>query len=209
MSDMPDWHRLSDAHHVPFGAAYLSDARIGIDLEDYDYVEDEYVLSGPGYLYDRFEGGAPRRRPSSLEYTTRMLVRRPRRSADFSGRLHFEALHPSGDRGITWSTLQDYMIRSGHAWAGVTISNMGVSALKVHDPAAYAAISLPSDGLRWDILGQAARLLRSQDGPLAGFFPERVYASGWSYTGSLWRTFVAEGFHGAGRDVDGGSILDG
>ncbi len=194
---------------VPFGTAYLPDEKVGFDLAPAGYVEEEFVVSGKAHLYDRDAAGNPAARADALEYETRMLVRRPRDRRAFSGVVHFEALHPSGDRGLSWASLAPYLVSAGHAWVGVTVTNMGAAALAAYDPDAYATVSLPSDGLRWDVLAQTGALVRSDTGPLGGFGVARVYASGWSYTGSLWRTFVAEGFGDRACRPDGGPLFDG
>jgi hypothetical protein len=194
---------------VPFGTAYLPDEGVGFDLDPADFVEEEVLVTGTARLYDRDGAGNPMARAEPLQYETRMLVRRPRHPSACSGVVHFEALHPSGDRGISWENLAPYLVSAGHVWVGVTVTNMGAAALAAYDRDAYASISLPSDGLRWEILAQAAALVRSGTGPLAGFGVERVYASGWSYTGSLWRTFVAEGFGDRVRRPDSGPLFDG
>jgi hypothetical protein len=188
----------SIAHGTPFCPAYLPSEGLGTDLAAYGYTEDEYLLSGTAGGYRR-GAVSPEPGPAGFRYVTRLLVRQPARAEAFSGRLFFEGLHPSGDRGLTWGHATPWLLRSGHAWAGVTVFRMPAELMRQFDPDRYRRVSLRSDDLRFDILHDAATLLRGAQSPIRG--PVRfVYASGWSYTGSLWRTYLAEGFHELGPE---------
>jgi hypothetical protein len=174
----------------PFAAADHSVTRR--DLSKDGYVEEEYFLSGDANVYDwpaldnlvSFAKGP---------YTTRILVRRPKNAARFSGTVIVEALNPSlrYDAAVMWMESQDYILRSGHAYVGVTVKAVAVESLKKFDAQRYASLSfknplpasetcaqsqlppapggLPAEstpetenGLIWDILSQAGALLRSR-----------------------------------------------
>ena len=62
-----------DSH--PFAAAGV--AQTPIDLAAYAYVDEEFFNSGSGYVYRWHEDGGLGVRARGLEYTTRILVRRP------------------------------------------------------------------------------------------------------------------------------------
>ncbi len=155
------------------------------------YVEEEYFISGSANVYEwpaigKLEGFA--RGP----YTTRLLVRRPKSPAKFSGTVIVEALNPSlrYDAPIMWMESQDYFIRHGDAYVGVTIKPVAIEFLKLFDPERYASLSfknpLPAsqtcpqselppapgglppestpateNGLIWDILSQVGVLVRN------------------------------------------------
>lgn len=202
---IPEWRRLEiSGAQSPFATAYLRDVPLGVDLSRWDYVEEEYLVSSVASTYVPSDSEPVV--TSDQKYTTRLLVRRPRKESQFSGRLFFEGLHPNGDTGLTWESIHPWLLRSGHAWAGVSIFGPPIEMMKAFAPDRYRDVSVGSDGLRWDILSQAAALLRSRTGPLSGV--TRTFASGWSYTGSLWRTYVGEGFHER-RGPDEPPLFDG
>jgi hypothetical protein len=173
----------------PFAAA--AHAVTPRDLSKDGYVEEEYFVSGRANVY---EWPALNQLVSFAEgpYTTRILVRRPRDHARFSGTVIVEALNPSirYDAAVMWMESQDYIIRSGHAYVGVTVKPVAVESLKLFDPQRYGVLSfqnplppsqtcaqsqlppapggLPPEstpstenGLIWDILSQAGALLHS------------------------------------------------
>ena len=77
---------------TPFGAWIM-------DLSADDYVEQEYLVSGQANIYDYVDEAA--RSPvvevteADHPYTTRILVRRPRRSKEFNGTVYLEVLNPT------------------------------------------------------------------------------------------------------------------
>jgi hypothetical protein len=80
------------------------------------------------------------------------------------------------------------------------------------DPVRYAPLVWAQDDApRWDAFAQIAALIRdpAAGNPFAGYRVRRVYAAGWSFTGSLLRTFVNEGFHDRARDRWGRPLVDG
>jgi hypothetical protein len=161
------------------------------DLSKDGYIEEEYFISGQANVYDWPALGkliSIARGP----YTTRILVRRPKDPAHFSGTVIVEALNPSirYDAAIMWAESQNYFIRSGHAYVGVTVKPVAVESLKLFDPHRYAGLSfknplplgrtcgqsqlppapggLPPEstpatenGFIWDILSQTGALLHS------------------------------------------------
>jgi hypothetical protein len=84
--------------------------------------------------------------------------------------------------------------------------------MRAFDPVRYAPIAWPEDDApRWDAFAQVAALIHdpSPGTPFAGYRVRRVYAAGWSFTGSLLRTFINEGFHERTRDRWGRALIDG
>jgi hypothetical protein len=87
-----------------------------------------------------------------------------------------------------------------------------LASLRESAPARYAAIVWPdNNGISWDVFGSVAQLLRSdsQSNPLRDFPVKRMYATGWSATGSFLRTYTNEGFHERYRKSDGRPTIDG
>jgi hypothetical protein len=112
------------------------------DLGASGYVEEEYFVSGEASVYEWPELG----KLSSIArgpYTTRILVRRPKDPARFSGTVIVEALNPSlrYDAAIMWMESQDYFIGHGDAYVGVTVKPVAVESLKRFDSHRYAALS--------------------------------------------------------------------
>ncbi len=192
---------------VPLGTAWLPRHGHGLDLAAFGYVEEEYLVSGQADEWT-WDG---RLRPVTAgprPFTTRILLRRPADRAAFSGAVYLEPNHADYDRSLTWSATAPWLVRSGHAHVGVTQEVATVPDLARWDPGRYGPLSIPRPGQRWDIAGLVAALVKSGDGPLAGYPVSRVVMSGWSQTGTFCRTFLGEGFHercraGQGPAVDG------
>jgi hypothetical protein len=90
--------------------------------------------------------------------------------------------------------------------------NDALSSLRTTAPERYAPIVWPdNNGIAWDVFGSAAYLLRSEseNNPLRAFPIKRMYATGWSATGSFLRTYTNEGFHDRYRRADGSPTIDG
>ena len=198
----------------------------GIDLAAHGYLEEEYFVSGTAniYHYDAQWNRAVKR--SDVPYTTRLILRRPKDVSRFSGTIQFECAHPQGARTSNWNGTKAYIVRHGDAYVNVMcggdiptrqvpLDQQPTAAprlLKWFDAARYGSIEWPEDdGIRWDVMAQVGGLLKgkSPSNPLAGYRVARMYAAGWSFTGSLWRTYVNEGFPEQYRMPDGSPIFDG
>jgi hypothetical protein len=59
------------------------------------YVETEHLVSGNANVYTWTQPGPATVRTPNAPYTTRILVRRPKREKDFSGNVVVEMLNPS------------------------------------------------------------------------------------------------------------------
>ncbi|RNL81678.1 alpha/beta hydrolase domain-containing protein [Halostreptopolyspora alba] len=157
---------------------------IEVDLGAHDYVEEEFFLRGTAEHYDSDTGEAV----DSSPYTTRMVVRRPAEAADFSGATFLEWNNVSfgQDIEIDWSTSNEYLMRSGHVWVGLSAQRVGVDALRDWDPDRYGDLDVGGpeldDAPAFDILSQTARALRSPEGvdPLPGLDVEEIIATGHS-----------------------------
>ena len=179
------------AQSYPFGAA--DHQLVPQDLSRRGYVEEEYLVSGKANVYSWPATGPAVVRTPDAPYTTRILVRRPKRAKDASGSVIVEMLNPSNlfDLNIGWAISGEHFMRNGDVWVGITAKPVAIEALKNFDPERYAALSfanpLPLDdpancdpvtppdtreterGLIWDIYTQVGAWLKSDaaSNPLA------------------------------------------
>jgi len=193
--------------------------QVPLDLADYGYVEQEYLLSGEAGVYDwpSGDGTDPLEPLAAGPYQTRILVRRPAAISAASGVVIVEALNPSSpvDLPIMWAESHLQFMADGVTWVGVTVKPNTMIALKRFDPARYASLSMahpengptcaasainswsnpttPDDetGLAWDMLTQLGLLLKSDnaDNP-AGAPAQRLYMTGQSQTAGYARTYT-------------------
>jgi hypothetical protein len=215
----------------PFGGAafQLRPQRLQRD----GYVEEEYLVSGTANVYTWPAPGAAKVRTPNAPYTTRILVRRPKRAKDASGNVVVEMLNPSNlfDLNIGWALAHEEFLRRGDTWVGITAKPIAVDALKTFDPKRYKDLSfanplpltdpancatVPADsarttenGLIWDINGQVGAWLRSdaKSNPMRGSV-ERVYGFGYSQTGGYLNTYV-NAIHPLDVRRNGRPIFDG
>jgi hypothetical protein len=151
------------------------------DLARLGYTEQEFLLTGTA---DSYELAGPRTpdgqwsvRPASrAAFTTRVVVRQPADRGSFSGTVLVEWLNVSGglDAAPDWMMAHTELIRSGHAWAGISAQRAGIEGgglvpglhLKKSHPARYAELSHPGDAWAFDIFSQAGHALRASPGVL-------------------------------------------
>ena len=178
------------------------------DLAALGYTEHEFVLQGSAESYQLAgqrgqDGRWPVRPAGQAPFTTRVLLRRPARDANFSGTLVVEWLNVSGgvDAPPDWMLAHTQLIRRGHAWAGVSAQRAGIEGgglvdsfhLKKAHPARYAQLSHPGDAWSFDIFSQAARALLDAGGLIprrADGSPARLLATGHSQSGAFLVTYV-------------------
>jgi alpha/beta hydrolase family protein len=113
------------------------------DLDAVGYVEEEYFLSGNANVYEWGGSGRDVRTIAGpAKYTNRILVRRPRDPARFSGNIEVEVLNASlgVDGAGTLMAFSDLMLRQGDVWIGMTSKPVVARALQKFDPKRYAAL---------------------------------------------------------------------
>ena len=196
----------SEGLSVPLGTSWLANCNLGIDIVAAGYVEEEYLLSGAAGVWT-WDNDFRSVTLGSKPYTTRIVLRRPEDPAQFSGVVQLEPNHPDDDRALTWGALAPWILRSGHAHVGVTQDPAAIRDLQRWDPERYGGLSIPDPTQRWDILGQVAALIHfGLDAALKNLAVNQVIVSGWSMTGTFWRTFLGEGFHERCRLADVNAI---
>ncbi len=227
LADIPRWIGpvAETATSRIFAPAILPGSAEEVAMRRAGYVQEEYFLSGSGNIYSESADGSLAIRTSGVGYTTRLVIVRPRDLRKFNGIVQLGFTHPSLG-GNNWSRLDALVLRSGMAYAVlVTGGDAGTRErstaqwpasspllFKWYDAKRYAAFDWPTDdGIRWDVMGQAATALRQSgaNGPLKGAKVRRVYMSGWSFLGSIQRSFINFGFHDRYRRADGSPVIDG
>jgi hypothetical protein len=195
------------------GAAFVPGFRTLSDLPE-EYIEEEFFIRGSADLYNYAQN--PPLGPTDtttiqtdVDYRTRVIVRRPAKSNKFNGNVVIEWWNTTAgfDTAPVWDPSAEFFAREGYIYVGLTNSNQGMSyllggcrLLNVLPPSCgtrYATLSLPDDGLIWDIASQLANHMRIDDtGSIipSEYEVERIYHSGQSQQGGSIITY-ASGFH--------------
>jgi hypothetical protein len=114
-------------------------------MEAAGYVEEEYFLSGLAKVYEW--AGKDRRIRAVAgpgRYVTRLLVRRPRDPARFSGNVEVGVLNASVGIDIGGPIDRRRMLSQGDVWIGVTTKAVAARNLKKIDPQRYAPLDWSS-----------------------------------------------------------------
>src|SRR5262245_16879978 len=195
------------------GAPFVPGVRLVADLEQ-PYVEEEWLAAGTADLFSYAHD--PPTGPTDLvavqadvPYKTRLIVRRPAQRAKFNGAVVIEWWNSTAgfDSAPVWDQSAEYFAREGYAYVGVTNSTTslgflvgGCSLFGVLPPTCgtrYATLSLPENGLAYEMMSQIANLLASNapGSPLPGEFRvERIFHAGESQQGGSVITY-ASAFH--------------
>jgi hypothetical protein len=195
------------------GAPFIPGVRLVEDLPA-DYVEEEFFISGKADLYNY--GHNPPQGPTDIvaiqeevPYKTRIIVRRPAKANKFNGTVVIEWWNSTAgfDTAPAWDPSAEYFANSGIVYVGVTNSTTslgflvnGCRLLGFLPPSCgsrYSTLSLPKNGLAWDVMSQIANLLKSDDvsNPLpVDYVVERVLHVGESQQAGSVITY-ASGFH--------------
>jgi hypothetical protein len=192
------------------GSGVASQSRAA-ELAGTGYEEHEYFLSGEAQRYSGSSAGPATPTGEPQPYTTRILVRAPASSADFSGRVVVEPFNTSGagDRDAAWGMIGSRIVENGDGWIGVTVRNSSVSALTTTDAVRYAPMDIASNGLAWDMLTQLARLARfSRDQNPLPRPVERAYMTGYSQSAVDAVTY-ANAFNPRAKGSRGEHLYDG
>jgi hypothetical protein len=161
-----------------------------VKVEDFPYLTEEYFVSGTA-------NGAP--------YTTRIIVRRPRNQAAFSGTAVSEALH-AGGRSLIFEWSRQSILTRNHLFVEIVHSAANVNLLKTFNAERYASLSIAM-GQTNEVIAQVGRLIKSKTGPFAPFDVRRVTLMGTSASSGTVRTYLAA--HPTLRMPDEKPIFDG
>lgn len=182
-----------------------------VDLEAAGYVEEEFFVAGTARAYiadgDWAEDGVwPVLEADSADYKTRILVRRPADPKAFSGVVVVEWFNVTSeiDLDVDFKFLSEEILRSGHAWVGVTAQAIAISSngtgplgpdvlgLMAWDSARYESLFHPGDAYSYDIYSQVGATLKAPNGvdPLGGLKPRMVLADGESQSAFRMLTYV-------------------
>lgn len=190
----------------------MSHCRKPYDLGELGYSEEEYFVSGHANVYDIDEKGDMYIKEESLPYKTRVLVRKPKRQEDFSGRVYLDILNATNgyDHEDLWTRIYEWCVRNGHGYIGITSKPLNVAALKTFDyeryqsldwsaakkapqpaPLVYASIPGTEEGLFWDMLSQTANTLKGgKENFFDGWEIRYLYLTGQSQSGAYLNTYI-------------------
>ena len=176
------------------------------------YLECEYLLSGSARTYAGPVTGPVTVKTDERPYITRVLVRRPRDPAAFSGRVLIEPFNTTygADLDALWCRVGTVVQSDGDGWIGVSARAGSVGTLKAFDAARYAELDFATNDLEWDLLAALAASLKAgaEYSPLSDLPVRYVYLGGYSQSGLDTATF-ATAFHLNARLSNGAPIYDG
>jgi len=159
-------------------------------VEDFAYLTEEYFVSGTA---------------NDAPYTTRIIVRRPKDPAQFSGVAVAEALH-AGGRSLIFEWSRVSILTRHHLFVEIVHSPANVTLLKTFNAERYAPLTI-AQGQTNEILAQVGRLLKSGAAPLAPYRVRYATLMGTSASSGTVRGYLPA--HAARRLPDGGPIFDG
>jgi hypothetical protein len=161
-----------------------------VKVEDFPYVTEEYFVSGTA-------NGAP--------YTTRIIVRRPRNAAAFSGIVVAEALH-AGGRSLVFEWSRHSILTRNHLFVEIVHSGANVNLLKTFNTERYAGLNIGM-GQTSEVIAQVGRLIKTRTGPFAGYEVRRATLMGTSASSGTVRSYLTA--HAAWRMPGDEPIFDG
>jgi hypothetical protein len=191
-------------HGWPFGAYFGNISTIG-------YVEEEFFIEGNAAHYTLVgewtnDGKWTLEKGYTSPYKTRILVWRPADPATFNGTIVVEWSNVTVGSDYAFIDFQGMpdLTSLGFAYALVTAQPIGVHGFKVRgqglvswDPERYSTLSIPDDGVPYDIFTQAGialgpdRKTRTTGAdPMNGFEVKKLIAVGGSQSGIRLLSYV-------------------
>lgn len=163
------------------------------DISKYDYIEEEYFLSGTAQSCQPVgeltgDGRWTIEMQNAEPYETRILVRRPADAERFNGTVIVEWADMSNGYELTYSEAQG-IYDNGFAYVSVTADKEGADSLREWDSERYGDLDIPDTGMAYDIFTQAAQATGPQrqtgvNDPMDGLEVKRMVAVGVSDAGS-------------------------
>jgi hypothetical protein len=183
------------------------------ELAQQGYTDSEYFASGTAHSYKPVgtlgNDGHWRVTPdAAAPYRTRIVVRTPQDPKRFNGTVLVEWLNVTAgiDAAPDFTYMNPELMRSGYAWVGVSVQQVGVTGgegviavggapsggLHGADPARYASLQHPGDVYADDIYSQVGRAIRSSQSPdpLGSLRPQRFLAVGESQSAFELTTYI-------------------
>ncbi|MDA0679699.1 MAG: alpha/beta hydrolase domain-containing protein [Proteobacteria bacterium] len=137
--------------------------KVPLHLSDYDYVEEEYYVSGNAHVYDWVPGSnfelvvldassgkwLPYEQKGQIEptaYTSRIMIRRPQDMQKFSGRVVVEIINMTAgyDWTAIWGALWEQILKQGDVYVGLTSKPNVFPGMVRFDAARYGPLSMPN-----------------------------------------------------------------
>ena len=159
-------------------------------VEDFPYVTEEFFVSGTA---------------KDAPYTTRIIVRRPKDPASFSGVVVSEALH-AGGRSLIFEWSRVSILTRHHMFVEIVHSPGNINLLKTFNAERYASLNIAM-GQTNEVIAQAGMLIKSGAGPFAGYRVQKITLMGTSASSGTVRNYLAD--HASLRTANGGPIFDG
>lgn len=169
------------------------------DIGKYDYIEEEYFLSGTAQSCQpvgelTVDGRWTVEMQDAEPYETRILVRRPADAAQFNGTVIVEWADMSNGYELTYSEAQG-IYENGFAYVCVTADQQGADLLREWDKERYGDLTIPDAGMAYDIFTQAAQAIGPQrqagaSDPMGGLEVKRLVAVGASDAGSALLSYA-------------------
>ena len=161
-----------------------------VKVEDFPYVTEEYYVSGT---------------IADAPYMTRIIVRRPRNAAAFSGTVVAEALH-AGGRSLIFEWSRQSILTRNHMFVEIVHSGANINLLKTFNAERYASLNIGM-GQTNEVIAQVGRLIKSKTGPFAAYDVRRATLMGTSASSGTVRNYLTA--HANLRMPDGKPIFDG
>jgi hypothetical protein len=161
-----------------------------VTVESFPYVTEEYFVSGT---------------VNDAPYSTRIIVRRPKDPASFSGTAVSEALH-AGGRSLIFEWSRVSILTRRHLFVEIVHSPANITLLKNFNAARYASLSI-AQGQTNGVIAQVGTLIKSGTGPFAQYRVRQTTLMGTSASSGTVRGYLAD--HPALRLANGTPIFDG
>ncbi|MCH1600042.1 MAG: hypothetical protein L7S70_06635, partial [Pseudomonadales bacterium] len=118
-----------------------------LDLDAYDYIEEEFFISGSGNTYSQPDLATGAIESGGHPYETRLVVRRPSED-DFNGIVIVEWINVTGgpDKDIDWWQSGEHFMRNGYAYVVVSAQQMGIDTMVDWSPERYGQLDMTASG---------------------------------------------------------------
>ncbi len=205
---------------------------VAFDLQTVGYATSEHIVTGTAPAYEVATARTPNgrwsaQRTTDADFTTRIVVHRPRDTERANGTVVVEWLNVTGglDVPAVFMPTHRQLVRSGCTWVGVSVQRVGIEGggimpglgLRETDPERYGSLSHPGDAHAFGIFGAIGAALPAFLRDALGLRVERLLATGASQSAFYLTTYVnavdpgdqafdgylLQGRAGAGAPIDG------